>query len=574
MMLSRPWNARRAHYDFVVVGSGYGGAITSARLATAGLSPRPSICVLERGREWPVGSFPDTADGILRERRGALNPLGLYDFLAFPDISVIKGNGLGGTSLVNANVAIVPEADVFRLAGWPASLTLDVLRPYYDRARQLLAARPHPKAATLLKVQALDRRAREIGSTAFPLNIAVNFTIDGRNEYGAEQKPCNDCGDCITGCNVGAKNTLAMNYLPMAASAGAEIYTQAEVEWISRQSSGGWRLHGSHVNHALSKQPFEVTAGNVVLAAGSINSTEILLRSGTRGLSLSPRVGSAFSGNGDFFGIAYNGDHRTNVCGFGNHPDSSGAAFPPGPTIVAAIRYPGERLERSMLIEDLGFPSGYIDGARLALALLRGADTDIGDEAEEARRVRRDLVPFVPVHSGGALDRTMLYLCMGFDDAQGAIVLERTPLQPDGRVKVHWKDVGTQAVFSQLNDELKRHARALGASFIPSPLWALFEVRPLLTAHPLGGCPIGEDYQHGAVDEYGRVFAGDGTVHDGLFVADGALVPSALGANPFLTISALAERIVERKIQQLQGLPYPVRNASVGFRVPEAGLGS
>ena len=81
---------------------------------------------------------------------------------------------------------------------------------------------------------------------------------------------------------------------------------------------------------------------------------------------------------------------------------------------------------------------------------------------------------------------------------------------------------------------------------------------------PLGGCPIGEDYQHGAVDEYGRVFAGDGTVHDGLFVADGALVPSALGVNPFLTISALAERIVERKIQQMQGLAYRAPGTRVG----------
>ena len=86
-----------------------------------------------------------------------------------------------------------------------------------------------------------------------------------------------------------------------------------------------------------------------------------------------------------------------------------------------------------------------------------------------------------------------------------------------------------------------------------------------LTAHPLGGCPIGEDYQHGAVDEYGRVFTGDGAVHEGLFVADGALVPSDLGVNPFLTISALAERIVERKIQQMQGIAYPAPGTSVGF---------
>jgi cholesterol oxidase len=569
-MLSRSWNARRAQYDFLIVGSGYGGAIAAARLATAGLSPRPSICLLERGREWPIGSFPDTPPSIRHARRDALNPLGLYDFLTFPDISVLKGNGLGGTSLINANVAIVPDAGVFRLAGWPASLTLDTLGPYYDRARKVLAATPHPAAGALAKVQALARRAKEIGTSTFPLDIAVNFSIDGANPHGVEQKPCTNCGDCITGCNVGAKNTLAMNYLPMAAAAGAEIYTQAEVEAIGRLPAGGWRVHGSRVANAVSKEPFEIIAGNVILTAGSINSTEILLRSADRGLSISSRVGSSFSGNADFFGLAYNGNHRTNVCGFGNHPDAPAAAFAPGPTIVAGIRYPGERLEQSMLIEDLSFASGYVATARLALALLRGEDTDPGDEVEEARRVKRDVVPFIPVHPDDAVNRTMLYLCMGFDDAAGAIVLDTTPFHPHGRVKIHWPDVGAQQIFRRLDEELRRHARALGARFISSPLWALFKTRPLLTAHPLGGCPIGEDHRHGAVDEYGRVFAGDGSVHDGLFVADGALVPSALGVNPLLTISALAERIVERKIQAMQGLPYPAPHTSVAFARPPA----
>jgi len=218
-----------------------------------------------------------------------------------------------------------------------------------------------------------------------------------------------------------------------------------------------------------------------------------------------------------------------------------------------------------MLIEDLSFASGYVDTARLALALLRGEDTDPGDQGREARRVQQDVLPFTPVHPDGALNHTMVYLCMGFDDARGAMVLETSPLHPDGRLEIHWQDVGAQEVFRRLDDELRRHARAIGARFISSPLWALFEMRPLLTAHPLGGCPIGEDYQHGAVDEYGRVFAGDGAVHEGLFVADGALVPSALGVNPFLTISALAERIVERKIQQMLGIAYPAPGTSVGF---------
>jgi len=117
---------------------------------------------------------------------------------------------------------------------------------YYDRAAKVLDARPHPHWDQLKKVQALGRRARQMGREVQPLNIAVNFQIDGKNPYGVDQKPCIDCGDCVTGCNVGAKNTLAMNYLPMAKNAGAEIFTQAKVEWIEKLAGGGWKIHGKH----------------------------------------------------------------------------------------------------------------------------------------------------------------------------------------------------------------------------------------------------------------------------------------------------------------------------------------
>jgi cholesterol oxidase len=107
-MLSNNWNQRRKKYDFVVVGSGYGGAIMAARLSAA--SPKKSVCILERGREWPVGKFPDTLTEVAAAVRNPLtNPLGLYDFLSFSDISVIQGSGLGGTSLINGNVAVTPD---------------------------------------------------------------------------------------------------------------------------------------------------------------------------------------------------------------------------------------------------------------------------------------------------------------------------------------------------------------------------------------------------------------------------------------------------------------------------------
>jgi cholesterol oxidase len=557
-MLSRNWDERLPHYNFIIVGSGYGGSITAARLATADLPVKPSVCILERGKEWPVGTFPDTLDGLLQNRRSSINPLGLYEYLIYEDISVIKGSGLGGTSLINANVAIMPDPEVFQIAGWPASLNHLDLQPYYERARRMLAVTPHPNAHNLLKVQAMDRRAQEIGATAAALDIAVNFKPEGPNEQGVLQKPCIDCGDCVTGCNVSAKNTLYMNYLPMAANAGAQILTQTKVEWIEKVDGGGWRVHGRHYRNATASDRFTLTADNIIMAAGAINTTEILLRSEMHGLSVSPMLGSGFSGNGDFFGLAYNGDFQTGVLGFGNRPGSPGAATPPGPSIVSVVRYHGgELVERRVAIEDLSFPSGYIQAARAAFALVRGEDTDTGDEAQERQRVLRDLAPLPLYQPEGALNHTMLYLCMGFDDARGSIIFEAPWFEPDGRVRIHWDDVGRQVVFTRINEELRRHSRAQGGSFIQNPLWTIFDARHLITAHPIGGCPIGADYMQGAVDEWGRVFAADGSVHNGLLVADGSLIPSALGVNPFLTISAISERIAERKIRDLAGDPYP-----------------
>jgi cholesterol oxidase len=120
-MLSISWEKRQASYEFVVIGSGYGGAITSARIASA-MPRRHAVCVLERGKEWQAGEFPADVPGILNAARSDINPLGLYEFLNYRDISVIKGSGLGGTSLINANVAIVPDREVLQLGGWPRSI--------------------------------------------------------------------------------------------------------------------------------------------------------------------------------------------------------------------------------------------------------------------------------------------------------------------------------------------------------------------------------------------------------------------------------------------------------------------
>src|SRR5215831_234703 len=372
-MLSTPWNQRAPRYDFVIVGSGYGGAITAARLANAQLNTKPSVCILERGKEWQPGEFPESTTDVLGALRSDLNPLGLYELLNHPDISVIKGSGLGGTSLINANVAILPDREVFEQFHWPTAIDYDTLLPFYDKAQEVLSANRHPRAMQLKKVQALDRRAREFGSTVQPLDIVVNFSIDGDNQFGQAQKPCIDCGNCVSGCNVGAKNTLYMNYLPMAKNAGATILTQTKVEWIEKLKTGGWRIHGQHIDGQGSHQ-FTMDAAEVVLSAGSLNSTEILLRSESKGLSVSPALGTKFNGNGDFFGLAYNTDYETDVLGYGyRERPGQGDSPEPGPNIVGVVRYSdGLPESQRIAVEDFSFPSASVGASKAVFGLLRG----------------------------------------------------------------------------------------------------------------------------------------------------------------------------------------------------------
>src|SRR5215467_8902539 len=392
-MLSISWGQRKPSYAFVVVGSGYGGAITAARISAA-LNQPHSVCILERGKEWPVGDFPDDVPGILLNTRSALNRLGLYEFLTYKDMSIIKGSGLGGTSLINANVAIIPDIDLFERQGWPKGIKYPEMQPYYERARTMLAALPVPNAHNLRKVQALDKRAVQLGQDAQTVNVAVNFQIDGPNPHGVQQRPCTECGDCVTGCNVGAKNTLYMNYLPEAVKNGTDIFTQAEVEWVEKLSTGGWRIHGTHVDELTGGDSFTIDAQNVILSAGSLNTTDILLRSESKGLKVSPALGTGFSGNGDFFGLAYDGDDATDVLGYGNRAAKPNESAPPGPSIVGVVRYNGNApLEQRITVEDFSFPSAYVQAAKATFAAIHGDPTKVGNEAQAQQRIQNDLTP-------------------------------------------------------------------------------------------------------------------------------------------------------------------------------------
>lgn len=573
-ILASKWDERRKDaYDVVVVGSGYGGAITAARLANADLNPKLKVCILERGKEWPIGSFPDSLDKLLANTYNEVfNPLGLYEFDAQRDIAVIKGSGLGGTSLVNANVAIRPDLDVF--SSWPAAIRQAAQIPegkpgslwnYYKRAEKGLDVSPHPEGDKLKKIHALQKRATQLGKKVELLPLTVHFKDEDVEVYKADDKTivkhkCDDCGDCITGCNEGAKNTLYMNYLPLARKAGAHVFTQTEVDYLEKVPGDEWVVHVTHRENTLVPSRATLRARMVILAAGSLGSTKILLRSEQHGLTLGAGVGTRFSGNGDFFGLAYNSDQITDILGYGrDHEELEHHGVRPGPNIVGGIRYhERDPLGQRFVFEDVSIPGAYRDAAAAGFLLIGGSDTDPGLTDEERERARRDL-DIGRAHPQGALNSTMLYLCMGHDDAGGTMYLDGL-----GQLRIDWPGAGRLPIFQQINQECREHAKALGASFIENPLWHVSPWRTLLTAHPLGGCPMGEDGAEGAVDHLGRVFSGVGTkVHPGLYVADGAIVRTALGVNPFLTISALAERIADHIVLQKKGVSAEEKPAVV-----------
>jgi cholesterol oxidase len=549
LRLSSPLHELKPHYDVVVVGSGYGGSIAASRMARAGRS----VCLLERGRELQPGEYPDSAAESFHEFQVDTKehhfgrPDGLFDMRVNDDMNVFVGCGLGGTSLVNANVALPAEPRVWEDERWPQAVRddRDGLAEGYRLATEMLKPGPFPQElAPLPKLAALEAAAGAMKAPFYRPPINVTYK-DGVNHVGVYQQACHLCGDCVSGCNYGAKNTTLMNYLPDARNRGASIFTQVKVDRVDRKD-GRWIVFFRPVGsgrEVFDAPPMFVTADVVMLGAGALGSTEILLRSREAGLPLSDAVGHRFTGNGDVLGFGYNCDRAVNGIGFGDH--AVGELPPVGPCITGIIDLREQStLEDGMVIEEGVVPGGLSSVlARVfeVAAGLIGKDTDHG-AADFFRERGREIEMLLEGAYRGALHNTITFLVMTHDDGAGRLELE------DGRVRVKWPGVGSQPIFPRVAERLNEATAALGGEYVKNPMWSKLMRHDLVTVHPLGGCVMGEDASSGVVDADGRVFASSSgsAVHDGLYVCDGSIVPRPLGVNPLLTISALAERICSR----------------------------
>ncbi|MEL6289099.1 MAG: GMC oxidoreductase [Pseudomonadota bacterium] len=525
----RPLVDLSAHYDVVVVGSGYGGGVAASRFARAG----KRVAVLERGKEFVTGAFPSRLPELRRElsvtggrfRMG--DGRGLYDVRLGDDIHVLAGCGVGGGSLVNAGVALRPDDRVFADAAWPGQIRQDgLLNEGFARARAWLRPAADPAATRQTKFAALDHASRALGTPPTPAEVVISFD-ETTNVAGITQPACTRCGDCCGGCNVGAKNTVALTYLPDAVAHGAEIYASMRVSHVSRDE-GQWQVHIDH-DPRVSRDPDApeiVTADRVVIAAGALGSTEILLRSKERGLPLSDCVGDGFSANGDIIAFGYGADRPVNAIGIG-HPPRDGIA-PVGAAVSGQIVVrDGARLSHEMYVQEGVLPSAlapllpvfFVPGGKLlgaAQTLLQGV-------------------------YNGPLSRLHTFFVVSHDSGTGSMRLV------DDRLRIDWPGASDEPVNARVDAALKALVEENGGEYIKSPLAATSVGSKPATAHPLGGCRMGHDRTTGVVDHAGRVFDGasgasDTGTHPGLHVLDGSIIPRSLGCNPLLTITALAER--------------------------------
>lgn len=516
-------------YDVVVVGSGFGGGVTACRLAEQGLS----VCVLERGRRFGPSDFPNQPDEVPRALwHPTLNPGGMLDLRLMKDLSVLTAAGVGGGSLVYANVQLRTPADVFDEPPWPQAITRAELDPYYDRTEEALDPRETPASPELPKVRAFDAMARHAGRTPERLPLAVHFGESRRHPFsGVFQQGCQNLGLCDAGCPVLAKNTVDITYLARAEAHGAEVYPLHEVQRIEPAggAEGGWRVGFRDLQYRTSGS---VQAPVLVLAAGTIGTSRLLLKNRGRLGRVSPALGSRFSGNGDALALAFDPSAE----------GVTGARTYDGPSMTSRIDYTAEA---GFMVADGGLPKnfgGLLAAIREVNALtglgrvglyVKNAATKIGltDRYITHRTVKLREEP---------IGDSLVFLMLGRDAANGQMRL--TPLF--GCFDIRWDTEDSARLFGRMGDVAADLARAAGAS---SPFFAL-KAGPLgkfITVHPLGGCPMSDDPSRGVTDDTGRVHG-----YDGLYVLDGSIVPTALGVNPSKTIAALAERGVEHLLRQ------------------------
>lgn len=519
-------------FDYVVVGSGFGGSVSAMRLTEKGYK----VLVLERGKRWRDDDHPKSNWNVFKYLwLPALRCFGIQEMSFTNDLMVLHGSGVGGGSLVWANVAMEPSDTLFEAPGWSRLADWkSVLRPHYETAKRMLGVAPNPfntPADDILREIATEQGQEH---TFRPANVAIYFGeagVTAPDPYFGGEGPartgCTGCGGCMVGCRYNAKNTLVKNYLYFAEKWGAEVRAEAQVVDIRPLPPGqkdGARyllIYRNPTAPPWDIRRYHVRARNVVVSAHALGTMRLLFRCRDvhRSLpKLSQRLGEGVRTNSEALVGSTSWDMQTDY--------STGIAitsiFMYDPvTQIEPVRYP----DKSSFMRLLAIPmidNAHTPGARLLKTIAHG--------------IRHPIEFFYAKFFSQWAKRSTIILIMQTVDSTLRVRLGRNLFTLFRKNLVSELPKGAslspeEHISHGVTRRFARKSRGIAQDTIPETLLGI-----PATAHCIGGCPMGESAEDGVVDTRCEVFN-----YPGMYIIDGSIIPANPGVNPSLTITALAE---------------------------------
>ncbi len=516
----------RYDFDYVIVGSGFGGSVSALRLSEKGYK----VAVIERGKRWQSGDFPET-NWNLRKFLWApvLRCFGIQAITMLRDVMILHGCGVGGGSLVYANTLLIPPDAVFadprwsKLGDWKADLAA-----HYATAQRMLGV------TTALCPTETDDMLQEIahdlgrGDTYRPTEVGVFFGERGKtvpdpyfDGRGPDRTGCIECGGCMVGCRHNAKNTLDKNYLYLAEQLGAEVVAESEVLDLRELPEGGYEIETRKITDWLFKRRRTLPRRGIVMSGGVMGTVPLLLKCKERGSlgRLSDRLGSYVRTNSEAL--------------VGATSRRSGVDYSRGIAIASGF-HPSPETH----IEMVRYGRGQ-DFMSLLCTVMVGGGGSWPRPLRWLAEIARHPLKFLRVSNPfGWARRTGILLVMQYLPNHMSLGLRRRWYWPFRRkIDSVWDSPEQVPKFIPLANEVAdRLAEKMEGDTIGGLGEVLFNLSS--TAHILGGCPMGADRAEGVIDKYGRVFG-----YDNFYIADGSVVPVNLSVNPSLTICALSEWI-------------------------------
>lgn len=542
-------------YDVLVIGSGFGGSVSALRLTEKGYR----VGVLEAGQRFTDADFAKTS-WDLRKFLWApqLGMYGIQRIHLLRNVMILAGAGVGGGSLNYANTLYVPPDPFFNdpqwkdITDWRAELM-----PHYDQAQRMLGVVKNPTFTDA------DRIVKEVaddmgcGDTFVSTPVGVFFGLDGEmtpgktvpdpffGGVGPARTGCIECGECMTGCRHGAKNTLVKNYLGLAESAGAQVHPMTTVTSFEQRADGLWEVTTVRTGSKLRRHRKTFTATHLILAAGTYNTQKLLFKMRDTGklAKLSSRLGVLTRTNSE------------SIVGAQTLTVTPGMDLTHGVAITSSVHPTSDTH-----VEPVRYGKGSNAMGLLQTLMTDGAGpqgTDVPRWRQFLDQAREDPAKLVRLLNPQRWsERTVIALVMQHLDNSITTFTKRGPggrrvmtsKQGHGEPNPTWIPVG--------NEFTRRMAEKVDG--VAGGTWGeLFNIP--LTAHFLGGAAIGDGAEHGVIDPYQRVYN-----YPTLYVMDGAAISANLGVNPSLSITAQAERAAslwpnKRQEDQRPGQNEPYR---------------